>query len=158
MIDRRNASAALALAILAAPFAAGAQEARKVYRIGWLGNLPPTAPEVAPLWPAMIDGLRERGWIEGKNYVFERRFAEGLPERFAAFAADLVQRQVDLIIVVGTPGTAAAKQATSTIPIVMFDAGDPVGMGLVASHARPGAISPALRVWDQSCMSRCWSF
>ncbi len=139
MMDRRNASIALALAILTASFAAAAQSPGKLYRIGYLANTPTTTPEFAPLWQALIERLRERGWVEGKDFVFEPRYAEGRRERFAPLAADLVQREVDLIIAAGTLGTAAAKQATSTIPIVMFQVGDPVGMGLVASLARPGA-------------------
>ncbi len=138
MMDRRRFLQAIPAAVLVTPLATAAQEQGKVYRIGWLGNLPPTAPEVAPLWPALIDGLRERGWVEGKNYLFERRYAEGRPERFAAFAAELVQANVDLIVGTGTLGTTAAKGATSTIPIVMFNVGDPVASGLVTSLASPG--------------------
>jgi putative ABC transport system substrate-binding protein len=82
--------------------------------------------------------MRERGWIEGENVIFERLYSDGRSERFPGLAADLVQRRVDLIITAGTPPTAAAKGATSTIPIVFFYVGDPVVSGLVASLARPG--------------------
>ena len=82
--------------------------------------------------------LSKLGWIEGKNITIEYRFAEQKPERLPELAADLVRLKVDLIVVAGGPTPSAAKKATSTIPIVMASAGDPVGAGLVASLARPG--------------------
>ena len=82
--------------------------------------------------------LSKLGWIEGKNITIEYRFAEQKPERLPELAADLVRLKVDLIVVAGTPSALAAKSATTTIPIVMASAGDPVGAGLVASLARPG--------------------
>jgi putative ABC transport system substrate-binding protein len=82
--------------------------------------------------------LSKLGWIEGKNIAFEYRFAEQKPERLPELAADLVRLKVDLIVVSGNPVALAAKSATTTIPIVMANAGDPVGTGLVASLARPG--------------------
>ena len=82
--------------------------------------------------------LSKLGWIEGKNITIEYRFAEQKPERLPELAADLVRLKVDLIVVAGTPAALAAKKATTTIPIVMASAGDPVGAGLVASLARPG--------------------
>ncbi|MGH6961140.1 MAG: ABC transporter substrate binding protein, partial [Dongiaceae bacterium] len=139
MMDRRRLLLATSGAVFAAPWAAAAQPPGKLHRIGWLSSAPPTAPELWPLWPALVDGLRELGWVEGKDYVFERRFTEGRSERFAALAAELVQAKVDIIVSVGTLGTMAAKRATSTIPIVMLNVGDPVGSGLVASLGRPGA-------------------
>ena len=83
-------------------------------------------------------GLRELGWVEGQNFIFERRYSEGRNERHAAHAAELVRLQPDLIIAVGTPATLAAKEATTTIPVVFIAVGDPVGSGLVRSLARPG--------------------
>src|SRR5438132_1238214 len=124
----------MALLLLAAPLAATAQPPGKVYRIGYLATIPPPAH----LWEALLDGLRERGYSEGRNLVFERRFSEGNTERFAAFAAEMVQLRVDCIIAITTPAALAVKHATQTIPIVMTTAIDPVGAGLVASLARPG--------------------
>ncbi len=129
---------AIALAILATPLAAGVQHAAKVYRIGILGNAPPTIPGVASLYEALAEGLRERGYIEGQNLVIERRWAEGRIERFPSFAAELVSLRVDLILAVSTPGARAAKQATSAIPIVMVYVSDPIETGIVDSLARPG--------------------
>jgi len=124
----------LVFGILVTPLAAAAPPAGKVYRIGFLS----TNPLPAPVWDALLDGLRERGYSEGRNLVFERRFSEGNTERFPEFAAELVQLKVDLIIVNTTPAALAAKHATQTIPIVFPTAIDPVGGGVVASLARPG--------------------
>ena len=124
----------LLLSLLAVPLAAAAQPPGKVYRIGFLG----TNPLPAAWWDALLDGLRERGYSEGQNLVFERRFSEGNAERFPEFAAELVRLRVDCIIVPTTPAALAAKHATQTIPIVFPTAIDPVGAGLVASLARPG--------------------
>ena len=137
----------LTLSLVAAPLAAEAQPPGKVYRIGYLS----TDPQPARVWEALLDGLRERGYREGQNLVFERRFSEGNAERFPEFAAELVRLRVDCIIVTTTPAALAAKHATQTIPIVIPTAIDPVGAGLVASLARPGgnltglsAMSPEL--------------
>src|SRR5438132_7718688 len=124
----------LTLSLLVAPLTAEAQPPGKVYRIGYLATTPPTAQ----VWDALLDGLRERGYSEGQNLVFERRFSEGNAERFPEFATELVRLRVDCIIVPTTPAALAAKHATQTIPIVMLAAIDPVGAGLVASLARPG--------------------
>jgi putative ABC transport system substrate-binding protein len=119
--------------LLAAPLAAEAQQAGKVYRIvGLWTNPSPQMEDV--LW----QGLRELGWVEGQNFLFERRYAEGRNERHAAHVAELLRLQPDLIIAVGTPAALAAKAATSTIPIVFVLVADPVGAGLVKSLARPG--------------------
>ena len=95
-------------------------------------------PVCAVLLEAFRQELSKLGWIEGKNITIEYRFAEQKPERLPELAADLVRLKVDLIVVSGTPPALAAKSATTTIPIVMANAGDPVGAGLVASLARPG--------------------
>src|SRR5262245_47435502 len=87
---------------------------------------------------ALTDTLQQLGYSEGKNTAIERRFAEGKLERLAAFAAELVNLKPDIIVTQGTPATIAAKQATSSIPIVFMPLSDPVGVGLVASLARPG--------------------
>jgi ABC-type uncharacterized transport system substrate-binding protein len=124
----------LTLSLLTAPLAARAQSLGQVYRIGFLSTDPP----LSHLWEALLDELRERGYREGQNLVFERRFSEGHAERFPELAAELVRLRVDCIIVTTTPAALAAKHATQTIPIVMTAAIDPVGAGLVASLVRPG--------------------
>jgi putative ABC transport system substrate-binding protein len=111
------------------PLAARAQQA-KIPRIGIIDD--------SPIWNDFRQGLRDLGYREGQNIAFEYRYAGGLPDRLAWVAADLVRRPVDLIATFGTPPTLAAKQATTTIPIVMIGIGDPVGAGLVSSLARPG--------------------
>jgi ABC-type uncharacterized transport system substrate-binding protein len=124
----------IAFGMLVAPLPATAQPPGKVYRIGYLAAIPPPAH----LWEALLDGLRERGYSEGHNIVFERRFSEGNAERFPEFAAEMVQLRVDCIIAITTPAAIAVKNATTTIPVVMTSAIDPVSVGLVASLARPG--------------------
>src|SRR5256886_7293522 len=124
----------IALALLASLLAAEAQPPDKVYRIGYLD----TTPAPAPLWEALLEGLRAHGYSEGQNLVFERRFSEGNAERFPAFAAEMVRLRVDLMLVTTTAAALAAKHVTQTIPIVIPTAIDPVGVGLVASLARPG--------------------
>ena len=123
---------ALALIILASSLGASAQQ--KVYRIGFLGGA--SAGDV-PL-PSLREGLRELGYVQGKNVAFEYRFAEDKNERLPGLAAELVRSKVDVILPHGSPATRAAKQATNTIPIVMVGAGDPVGTGFVVSLARSG--------------------
>jgi putative tryptophan/tyrosine transport system substrate-binding protein len=115
---------------------AQAQQTGKVPRIGFLDNS--TAAGSAVLVDAFRQELRKLGWIDGKNISFEYRFAEQKTERLPELAADLVRLKVDLIVVLGAPPALAAKKATTTIPIVMTAVGDPVGLGLVASLARPG--------------------
>jgi putative ABC transport system substrate-binding protein len=131
-------SVTLTLALLAAPFAADAQQPAKVYRIGWLGGVGPTTPEFVRQWEGFAEGFREHGYIEGRNFVIEGRFTVGQVERAPALASELVSLKVDLIVGVGNPRALAAKQATNVIPIVMVYALDPVKAGLVASLARPG--------------------
>ena len=126
----------LAAAILISVPLAEAQQPGKIFRIGFLDAS--TASGSAVLLEAFRQELSKLGWIEGKNITIEYRFAEQKPERLPELAADLVRLKVDLIVVAGTPAALAAKKATTTIPIVMANAGDPVGAGLVASLARPG--------------------
>jgi putative ABC transport system substrate-binding protein len=113
-----------------------AQQTGKVFRIGFLDNS--TAFGTAVLVDAFRQELRKLGWIEGKNIITEYRFAEQKPEPLSELATDLVRLKVDLIVTSGAPTALAAKGATSTIPIVMAGFPDPVGVGLVASLARPG--------------------
>ena len=136
-MHRRTFLRTVAGTLIAAPLAAEAQQAGKVYRIGFLGTTVPT-PATLPLWEAFQEGLREGGYVEGQNLFIERRYSEGRAERFTDFASEFVRLQVDAIVVSSTPAAKAAKQATGTIPIVMVYVGDPVGSGLVASLARPG--------------------
>jgi len=112
------------------PLAARAQQSAKIPCIGIIDD--------SPVWNAFRHGLRDLGYLEGHNIAFEYRYAGGLPDRLAWAAAEMVHRPVDLIATFGTPPTLAAKQATTTIPIVMMGVGDPVGAGLVPSLARPG--------------------
>ena len=113
-----------------------AQQPGRIPRIGYLD--PSTASGSAVLLEAFRQELSKLGWIEGKNITIEYRFAEQKNERLPELAADLVRHKVDLIVVASTPPALAAKKATTTIPIVMTFAGDPVGSDLVASLARPG--------------------
>jgi putative ABC transport system substrate-binding protein len=112
------------------------QPAGKVRRIGWLGSGSPSSH--ARFIEAFRRGLRERGWVEGQNIKISYRFAEGRYDRVPALAAELVGLKVDLIFAAPTAAAVAAKNATATIPIVFAAVGDPVGLGLVASLARPG--------------------
>ena len=112
-----------------------AQQTGKIFRIGYLD--PSTASGSAVLLDAFRQELSKFGWIEGRNIAVEHRFAEGKSERISHMAAELVRLKVDLIVVTGTPTALAAKKATTTIPVVMTNVGDPVGAGLVASLAQP---------------------
>ena len=123
--------------LLAVPVAAVAQPAGRVYRIGALSSS--GAEQERSLQTALHERLRERGWVEGQNLVFEWRYAEGQYERARGLIEELVSLKPDLIMTRGGPVTTAAKRATATIPIVMWNTTDPVGIGVVASLARPGA-------------------
>jgi putative tryptophan/tyrosine transport system substrate-binding protein len=126
----------LAASILICVHLAEAQQTGKVFRIGFLTAT--TASGSAGLLETFRQEMRKLGWIEGKNIAVEYRFAEQRSERLVDLAADLVRLKVDLIVVEATPAALAAKKATTTVPIVMANAGDPVGVGLVASLAQPG--------------------
>jgi len=133
-MDRRQLLVVLGGA-LAAPFAVRAQQQR-VYRIGFLGNS--TAALEANLVGPFREGLRDLGYIEGRNIFIEYRWAEGKYERFPELIAELVALNVDIIVTAGTPAALAVKRAMVRIPLVMAAVGDPVGSGLVESLARPG--------------------
>ncbi|HEV8439857.1 MAG TPA: ABC transporter substrate-binding protein [Methylomirabilota bacterium] len=137
MITRRAVLGTLAGALIAAPLAARAQQAAKVWRLGLLGTVPLSEPGSAHIWAGFLEGLQQLGYVEGKGVIIESRFSEGKAERLPDLAAELVRLRVD-VIVAAAYTVAAAKGATSTIPIVMTNHGDPVGSGLVASLARPG--------------------
>ncbi len=129
------ATAAILL-LVAAPFAGNAQPHGKVYRIGYIQTATPDEQE--QLTKAFDEGLRELGYVEGRNIVVERRFAWGKQERLPELAVELVRLNVDVIVTGGNPVIAAVRQATSTIPVVMGASRDPVGAGFIASLARPG--------------------
>jgi putative ABC transport system substrate-binding protein len=124
-------------AVVAWPLAARAQQAGKVHRIGFLGSA--TAAGSAKAVESFRAGLREFGYVEGRNIGIEFRWAEGNYDRLSDLVADLIATNVDVLITHGTPGTRAAKQATTTIPIVMAISGDAIATGLVSSLARPEA-------------------
>ena len=133
---RREFITLLGGAAAAWPVAVSAQQAGKVWRIGVLETIP--AERNAANYDALRQGLRDLGYIEGRNLAIEYRSADGRPGRFPELASELVRRGVDLIVTRGTPAALAAKRASTTIPIVMGAAGNPVETGLVASLARPG--------------------
>jgi putative tryptophan/tyrosine transport system substrate-binding protein len=136
-VGRREFVGLIAGAVGAWPFAASAQQAGKVYRIGFLGSA--TAAGSANAVNSLRSGLRELGYIEGANIAIEFRWAEGHYDRLPQLVAELIARNVEVLVTHGTPGTRAAKQATATIPIVMAISGDAVATGLVSSLARPEA-------------------
>ncbi len=133
---RRKLIAALGASALAAPLASFAQQQGKVWRIAFLGSA--SASGYVKEIDAIRAGLRDLGWVEGRNIVMEYRWAENDPERLKEMAAELVALKVDVIISHAIPGPRAALAASKTIPIVIADGPDPVASGLVASLARPG--------------------
>jgi len=135
-MDRRMFVVVFAGSVLHVARVAYGQPAVRVYRIGFLTA--GSAEQTAPLFRALDEGLRDLGYIEGRNIAFERRYADGRMERLPDLAAELVRLRVDVIVSGSNPITAAAKRATTTIPIVMISVLDPVGSGFVASLARPG--------------------
>ena len=142
-MDRRTFLGALASGLLAAPLAAEAQQAGKVYRVGLIFPSPPVS-EMAGPEPvnngarAFVRGLRALGYAEGRNLILERRSAEGTFERFAPIVAELVSLNVDVIVVSSTPLAQRAREVTTAVPIVLGVSTDPVGSGLAQSLARPG--------------------
>ena len=124
------------LALLVSACPGEAQQPGKIPRIGFLGNS--TAALEANLIGPFREGLRNLGYVEGRNILVEYRWAEGKYERFPALIAELIALKVELIVTAGTPASLAVKKAATSIPLVMIAVGDPVGTGLVASLARPG--------------------
>jgi ABC-type uncharacterized transport system substrate-binding protein len=133
---RREFIAMLGTGAAAWPLVARAQQAERTWRIGFLGAA--SAGKYAKLVDAFRNGLRDFGYSEGKNLTIEFRWAEGNNGRLPELAADLIKRHVDCLVTHGTPGTAAAKKATATVPIVMAVSGDAVATGLINSLAQPG--------------------
>jgi putative tryptophan/tyrosine transport system substrate-binding protein len=149
---RRIGLAILALGLTFAPVAAGAQQAEKIYRIGFLG--PSSLSTHANRVEAFRAGLRELGYVEGKNIRIEYRWADGKYERLPDLAGELVGLRVDVLVTFGTSGAIAAKQTTLTIPIVMAGTGDAVATGLVASLARPAGNITGLSNFSPELMAK----
>ena len=137
MNTRRKLLASLGMSLLATPFGSFAQQQGKIWRVGFL--VPPHVDFVESdvYYGPFRQGMRELGYVEGKNLVIEWRSAEGNNERLPGLATELVNLKVDVIVTVGTPAASAAQKATAAIPIVMGNTGDPVGSGFVRSLARP---------------------
>jgi len=133
---RREFVALIGGAVIIRPLAARAQQPGKVSRIGFLGTSSP-ALEKAHV-DAFLKKLQELGHVEGQTVVIEYRWADGQDDRLPDLAAELVRSKPDVIVTTGTPGTLAAKRATSAIPIVFASSGNPINTGLVSSFARPG--------------------
>ena len=136
MIDRRTFVRLVSTGLAIRSLRAKAQQAGKVYRIGYLAG--GSAAGSLAFVEQFREGLRERGWVEGQNVVIEYRFAEGRFDRLPALAAELVRLKVDIIAAIPTPAAVAAKNATGTIPIVLMVAVNPLELGLITSVARPG--------------------
>ncbi|HKF11413.1 MAG TPA: ABC transporter substrate binding protein, partial [Xanthobacteraceae bacterium] len=134
-MKRREFITLLGGAVAAWPLVARAQQAGKIYRVGFLAN-DPTIP-TQPAGQAFLEGLRESGFIEGKNAIIERRFAEGRLDQYADLMAELVRLKVDVIVTSANEATLAAKRASINIPVVMMNVADPLGQGIVANLAHP---------------------
>jgi putative ABC transport system substrate-binding protein len=152
MNNRRKLIVALGSGALLAPFCSFAQQQGKVWRIGFLG--PGSASNTATRVEALRAGLRDLGYVEGKNILIEFRWAENKIDRLPELAAELVRLKVDLLVTVATTGTRALKQATTTIPIVMALSGDAVAMGLIANLARPGGNITGSTFFDPELMAK----
>jgi putative ABC transport system substrate-binding protein len=136
-VDRRVFLSTLGGALLAAPLTTEAQQPAKLWRVGLL-DLAASDPAGAARWKAFRERLRELGYVEGQNVVFEARWGDGQVGRLRSLAAELIGMKVDILATASSEAALAAKQATSSIPIVMATGGDPVELGLATSVARPG--------------------
>ena len=138
-MNRRNTVLALlALGAAGGPLAAEAQQSKgKTAHIGILVG--GSVSQRGHLEQALLDGLRDQGYVEGRNLVIERRYADGHSERVPEFARELAAMKLDAVVTTCTPSTRAARQASASTPIVMAAVADPVGQRLIASLARPGA-------------------
>jgi putative ABC transport system substrate-binding protein len=137
MIQRRSFLVG-AVGLLAAPLGAEAQQAGRVYRLGILRQTVPEPPNPRSTMILLSTGLRELGYVEGQNLAIEHRFAGGRIERLPELARELVQLKMDIIVAVAPNAIRAARDATTTIPIVMYGGADPIAAGIVTSLARPG--------------------
>jgi putative ABC transport system substrate-binding protein len=147
-----SAVCAVAAFFLALGFAAEAQQAKQIPRIGFLGSS--SAERDQSRLAAFQQGLRELGYRDGRDITIEQRYAAGAFAKLAELAAELVSLKTDVIVTEGTPAARAAKQATSSVPIVMGNAGDPVGTGLVASLGRPGGNITGLSDFSLDLMTK----
>jgi putative ABC transport system substrate-binding protein len=136
-VTRAALAVALALGLLAVPLAAEAQQAGRIWRIGLLDYGSPDPTRLA-WWRALQDGLRDLGYVEGQNVVFQPRWGNGQVSRLQGLVTEFVAAKVDILVTAGNPASLAAKQVTSSIPIVTANGPDPVELGLVASLGRPG--------------------
>jgi putative ABC transport system substrate-binding protein len=136
LVERRTFMAMIGGGLFAAPFAAAAQQAGKVYTVGLVSV--GTDPAKPVQWQPFLDAMRELGYVKGQNLAVQQAFGNGRPERLPALVAAVVHAKVDVIVTTGTRETQAVRQATATIPIVMLVVPDPVAQGFVASLARPG--------------------
>jgi putative tryptophan/tyrosine transport system substrate-binding protein len=150
---KRRAFLVGGITVIVAPSVAVAQPRTTIRRIGYLGPL--SASAGARLLESFRQGLRDLGYVEGRNIWIDYRWAEGRPDRFPALAAELTQLNVELIVTYNNPGVAALQQATRTIPIVAANMGDPVGSGFAASLARPGGNITGLSGLSEE-LSRKW--
>ena len=137
-MNRRKLLVAVGLGALAAALPSIAQQQGKIWRIGFLAPRSRPTSSDPDVYSAFPQGMRELGYVEGKNFVVEWRFADGKFERLPGLAAELVKMKVDVIVAAGTVATEVAQRATTTIPIVIAASVDPVGSGFVKSLARPG--------------------
>ena len=151
-MDRRSFVGAIAGGLAIAGSVAHAQPAAKVYRVGFF--LGATGKSVASLFDALVEGMRDLGYVEGRNVIYERRYADGHMDRLPEIAAELVRLKVDVIVTGSSIHVAAARKATTTIPIVMVFTADPVQAGFVASLARPGGNVTGL---SADASSELWS-
>src|SRR5258707_12345749 len=149
---RREFVTLVSSAMFAWPIVARAQPSGKIWRIGFIAH------RYEKFYDPMFQGLRELGYTEGHNLIVERRYAEGRVERFQEFAVEMVRLKVDVIIVVTTPAAFAARDATTTIPIVHPAAIDPVGTGLMAALRRPGGNIPGLAVLNPETSAKRLQF
>ena len=144
MITRRKIVIALGSGALVSPLSSFAQPSTKVWRVGFLAQRHLDFVDADVNYGPFMQGMRELGYVEGKNLVIEWRSAEGKIERLPELAAELARLKLDVLATAATPAAQAAQKATTAIPIVMIAVGDPVGTGLVKSLARPGGNSTAL--------------
>src|SRR5262245_2740358 len=133
-MQRIGLAVIVALTLTIAPIAVEPQQVAKIYRVGVLGHAESREGE-GLIFDAFITGLRERGYVEGRNILFEHRFPAETPERFRAMAAELVALKPDLLVGVSPPSAVALKNTGTSIPIVFTIVGDAVAVGLVPSHA-----------------------
>jgi putative ABC transport system substrate-binding protein len=151
-MDRGTFLRTLGTCLLAAPISAGAQQAGKVARIGYLSN--GTATVNAGFRQAFTDGLRDHGWIEERNIAIEYRWQGDGALTLDALAAELVRRPLDLIFAVNTPAALATKRTGTTLPVVFAQVSEPVAIGLVESLARPGRNFTGLTTINRELMSK----